>query len=230
MSEEFDKILNDKLDYTSLNEIMPEFDKEEEWEKLSNRLPVKKRKILPLIGWTHAAALLVGLLISSLFFLSREDKSLIVTNTAPEEITTPTDVFINVPVDTVYITQAPAPASNTKNIQPVIRASNRSYSPMKTHPGAPSEKETQEPVIVQHTDTPTITNDTEPIAQKNNQKEKITVVHILDIDNEDRQSALNNYDPSQKQRTGFALQITTRRLPDENSEKPTSLVRSILKN
>lgn len=231
MSEDFDKILNDKLDDASLNEIMPEFDKDAEWDNLSERLPGKKRRILPLVGWTHAAALVAGLLIGGLFFLSRDGEQVIVENEPTAEKQNIPDVNINAPVDTVYITKTEVVKKSTQNIKPVIRASNRSYPPMKTQPEiiTPAPEE-QKPVIVQYKDTTVTASQPVAIAQTQKTKEKITVVHILDIDNEDRQSALNNYDPSQKQRTTFVLQISPKRLPEGSTDKPTSLMNSILKN
>ena len=58
---------------------------------------------------------------------------------------------------------------------------------------------------------------------------KVKPVHLLDIENEDRNAALYNNDPSAKVRSGFALQITTDRLPSNNASAQQPVIRGLLK-
>ena len=60
------------LDSVSLNDILPDFDKEAVWEKVSARIPAGKpvRKILPVRIWQAAAVLLV--IVSTYMFMTHK--------------------------------------------------------------------------------------------------------------------------------------------------------------
>lgn len=68
-----DKKMNDKLQKASFEELMPGFDKEAEWQLLSQQLAPQKPSI-PLRSWAYAAAILVLLGAAALWFLLQGDK------------------------------------------------------------------------------------------------------------------------------------------------------------
>ena len=57
MTPDFEK-MNERLEQASLNELMPDFDKEQEWMKISGQLHPQKKRIL-LRSWSYAAAILL---------------------------------------------------------------------------------------------------------------------------------------------------------------------------
>lgn len=71
MIPRFEK-MNERMEQASLKEIMPGFNKEQEWQKLSRQLhPAKKRMLIP--AWSYAAAILL-LLAGGIWFLLSYDK------------------------------------------------------------------------------------------------------------------------------------------------------------
>jgi len=58
MIPDFEKRLKDKIDQASLKELMPEFDNEQEWMLLQQKLLLVKRKLLIPV-WSYAAAILI---------------------------------------------------------------------------------------------------------------------------------------------------------------------------
>ncbi len=57
MIPENEKRLCDKMEQASLDELMPEFDKQQEWLQLASQLQPAKKKVIPV--WCYAAAILV---------------------------------------------------------------------------------------------------------------------------------------------------------------------------
>jgi len=57
MIPDFEKRLIDKMDQASLKELMPEFDKEQEWQRIAQKLQPRNKLLLPV--WSYAAAILV---------------------------------------------------------------------------------------------------------------------------------------------------------------------------
>ncbi len=97
MIPDFEQQLNGKMEQASLNELMPDFDKEHEWQQLSGKLhPFKTRKLLPL--WSYAAAVLL-LFVCGLWYLKTGSG----TNTLKQ----------SAGIDN--ISAAPSPAANENN-------------------------------------------------------------------------------------------------------------------
>ena len=67
MIPDFEQQLNGKMEQASLKELMPDFDKELEWQQLEHRLrPAKVRRLVPL--WSYAAAIVL-LLVGGICFM-----------------------------------------------------------------------------------------------------------------------------------------------------------------
>ena len=47
MSTDFEKMMNDKMEQASVNDVLSDFDKEQIWDELSERIPKKKKKVIP---------------------------------------------------------------------------------------------------------------------------------------------------------------------------------------
>lgn len=226
MAGEFEKMMNEKMDSASVHDVLPKFDKDATWDELSGMLPEKKKRILPL-WWTHAAAVVAGLLVGGMlwhFALDKEEAQVIVAKT-PEASSAVPDVIIK--KDTVFIQvepqkavakttmkKAPAPAPLQQTKQP--NTQNTIHEPI-------------EEVIV--TTTPEQPQPTLPEVQPEVKyaAKKIKPVHLLDIQNENRETALYHNDPEAVRRSQFVLQITSERLPDNNSQQEPSLLRELLK-
>lgn len=58
MKPDFEQRLRERMNEASLKEVMPDFDKEQEWRQLSGKLLTAKRK-LPTRVWAYAAAIAV---------------------------------------------------------------------------------------------------------------------------------------------------------------------------
>src|ERR1043165_2057218 len=72
MIPELEKKMNDEVRKASLEELMPGFDKEAEWQKLSQHL-APARKTIPLGTWAYAAAILL-LVGTATWFTLRDSK------------------------------------------------------------------------------------------------------------------------------------------------------------
>lgn len=233
MGNDFEKMMNEKMEGASLEELMPDFDKQATWEELEQRIPGEEKKTKPVFAWwTHAATLAAGLIIGGIII-----KSLTVTNptqqtqpvaTTTEQITTGEPEII-VKTDTVFITKE-VPAA------PVETPVQKAITPKPTQPKqetfiaqeeTPKQKENKEqtiqPIIQEEIKKPQ-----QAVAVASKQKQ-VKPIHLLDIDNEDRQDALYNNDPSAAKRSGFALHISTKRLPDNNNKQQPSILNKILK-
>jgi len=69
MIPDFEQQLNEKMEQASLKELMPDFDKEHEWQQLEQKMcPVKVRRLVPL--WSYAAAIVL-LLVGGIWFMKR---------------------------------------------------------------------------------------------------------------------------------------------------------------
>lgn len=225
MSSDFEKMMNEKMKQAKLSELMPGFDRDAEWEQLEKRIPEKKTRVLP-VWWTHAAAVVAGLLIGGSFLLLQNDEpqSTVVTQ-QDEQPVKEIEVQTIKETDTVYI------AKEVEVIKTVPATPTATKPVLKPEPATTPEQQQEELTEVVAQESPV--NPAIPVPEVREtpapKRKEIKVVHLLDIDNEDRQSALNHYDPSQAQRSGFVLQISTKRLPDENSNRPKSLLNSIRK-
>lgn len=224
MAGEFEKMMNEKMDNASVHDVLPGFDKEATWDELSAMLPEKKKRVLPL-WWTHAAAVVAGLLIGGMlwhFAIDKEDTQVIVAKN-PETTSAVTDVIIK--RDTVFIRVQPqevvAKTTNKKTAAPSQQIKRPNLKNNQPQP--------REEVIV--TTTPEQPQTTQPAIQPEVKyaAKKAKPVHLLDIQNENRETALFHNDPEAARRSQFVLQITTDRLPDNNNQQEPSLLRELLK-
>jgi len=58
--EDFERSLRDKMEQASLKELFPGFDKDGEWAELEEQLQPRKKRMF-LLAWSHAAAILIGI-------------------------------------------------------------------------------------------------------------------------------------------------------------------------
>ncbi len=224
MADDFEKMMNEKMDDASLHDVLPGFDKSAVWDELETRIPANKKKPV-FVWWSHAAAIIGGILIGGmmlqLFF--RQDTGRTNANVAAiEQPAVQPEVIIK--TDTVIITKEAVPV--------YIAAKEEKTTAPKPIP------QKQETIIAQQEEQPVqeeqipvleIIKDIEPrevIAQA--VPKKVKPVHLLDIDNEDRMDALYNNEPSVTQKSGFALHISAKRLPNTNT-KQKSLLTGLLK-
>ena len=223
MAKDFEKLVNEKMEAATLKDVMPDFDKEAMWNELDNRLPQPiKKKILPL-WWTHAAAVAAGILLGVVLIrsLSGDGNSGIKENTVTTVIKQDAAPVVVVKRDTVFIPVQPAvPVKEVivrkKQVMP------HQQLPVQEHAAV----ETQE--IEQLLPETAKNTEQQPVAQIKPRKKK--AVHLLDIDNENRQTALYHNDADVHHRTGFALQISAQRLPDNNpQQRKETLIKELLK-
>jgi hypothetical protein len=185
MEQDFEQMMNDKMEQASLKELMPGFDGEAEWNKLSKKLrPVKTRSLW--LAWSHAAALLLGI-ITSWFLIKQRTNSMatipmqvISTPAAPAAIVPLQKKTVNnalpLTIKKVYKSCSPA----IKNTMPQI-ATGTSLAAVKNN-----VKETTLPA----TDTAPIYTSAAivPTVKKPRQR----ALNILDVANEDREFMVND--------------------------------------
>lgn len=220
MEKDFEQLLNDRMEQASLKELMPEFDRDTEWATLSQKLRPSKNRNLWLM-WSHAAAILLGVFIS--WFLlkeSRHNKPATDNPVVKAQLSSPVDKTPSLKGLVSHI----VPAQRS----PVVRKMNKMEAIMT--------KRTQKnklPKINIKQNPPSIMTDTNMIAQRQNEKEikleQITdannnkkplpvpamaavkkprqqALHLLDIDNEDRQFIINEI-PEKRSANGILTQI-----------------------
>lgn len=240
MDKDFEKRLKEKMDNTSLKDIMPSFDSEATWAEIDDRMSAKKKRIVP-VWFNYAAAVAVGLLLGGgLVKMWWKDTKVI---TSPTEVivkkvpTTmkPIDTMTN-KVDVQISTKSPAttqPRSVTPN-QHIAKTKAEKVETTKKPIEQITTVDTQE-VLVQapeHNDKPisptpevkenvVVKTTTSPIKKK--------AVHLLDIENEDRGTVLNNEQPAQStQFSRMVKQVPVQKLETGPQGQPIML-RNILK-
>ncbi len=211
MGTDFEKMMNDKMENASLHDVLPGFDKDQAWDELSEKLPAKKKRRVVPVWWTHAAAVVAGVLIGSVAIttiLNNDDKQaeqqVTIANkpVAPQVIVKTDTVYVTKEVEVPVVQPVAAPLQPVQKQQVVVAQQKEVAQPVK--------KKDQAPAIV----TETLTEEKTVIAKA--PVKKVKPVHLLDIENEDRNTALYQSDPSAKVRSGFALQISAERLPASN--------------
>lgn len=231
MSSDFERMMNEKMDNASVKDVLPGFDKDAAWAELEPRIAQKKQKPL-LAWWTHAAAIVAGIIIGGFtlqLLLNTNNEGAVpaeVVQVQEQQYVAP----VVVPADTVYIVkEVEVPAKN--NVQPAPQLKSQpKYTQPK--PAVATEAIAQQPAeqAIELTPAPVEKKQQQPeqaIAQA--KPKKVKPIHLLDIDNEDRTDALYHNDPTASQRSGFALHISTKRLPDNNTQQQSSLLNGILK-
>ena len=227
MASDFEKMMNEKMDNASLKDVLPDFDKAATWSELENRLPEKKSK--PLFAWwTHAAAVVAGILLGGFALQTIFNHD---TNTEPiiqvaqeKQTTVPAEVIVK--TDTVFITKEVMPA------EPIAKPVHKAVTPQPQPKEVIAKEETKKPVktekalpVVEDIIAP---KQEEVVAQA--KPKKVKPIHLLDIDNEDRQDALYNNDPEDWKRSGFTMRISSKRLPNNNNQREPSLLNGLFKN
>lgn len=221
MSNDFEKLMNEKMDNASLNDVMPDFDKAATWNELESRIPTKKTK--PLFAWwTHAAAIVAGIVLGgfALQILFNQDKNNAAPATVVQVEKQPAEVIVK--TDTVFITKE---VMTEPVVQPIRKASTPQpkVEEVIVQEEAKQPLETKKPLPVIEEE---IIPETKEVIAK---AKKVKPIHLLDIDNENRQDALYNSDPENWKRSGFALTISTKRLPDNRTQSQPPILNGIFK-
>lgn len=227
MDKDFEKRLKEKMDKASLQDIMPGFDKEATWAEIDERMSERKKRVLPL-WFNYAAAVAVGLLLGGGLVKMWWKDTVVVTQPAQVIVKkVPTTIQ---PVDTMtnkVDVQITAPQSvpihtNTNNIA-------------KTRSQTKPTEDSQAPALHLHTPktndiiatvTPDVQQDV--IAQTTQPIKKKKTVHLLDIENEDRQLALNDLSTSPATRVRIVMQVPLQSV-ESGSDHQSVMLRNIIK-
>lgn len=215
MGDDFKK-LKGRLDDAGLDDVLPGFDREQAWAELKQRIPAKKSK--PLVGWwSHAAALVAGLLIGAMLIksLSEQEVAAPVPVVAEQQDVTPTIIQRT---DTVYVVQESE--SKIKGQKPTVQPSNHKSEPVIVQAPEPVQQEATIP------DTPETQQE---VVVAKQQPTPARPIHLLDIENEDRQTALYHNDAEASHKRGFVLQLSPKGLPDNKTNKAPTLLSPLLK-
>lgn len=224
MADDFEKMMNEKIDDASLHDVLPEFDKSAAWDELEPRIPAKKKKPV-FVWWSHAAAIIGGILIGStmLQLYLRQDSGNSTPNVAVIEKPAEQPTVL-IKTDTIFI---------AKEVEPIYVARPEKIiiapKPVRKHPEAVVAQKAKETVEIKEDITNEPVSIVEPIeVVAKAPVKKIKPIHLLDIDNEDRSDALYNNEPEVTQKSGFAFHISAKRLPAGNTEQK-SLLTGLLK-
>lgn len=220
MDGAFEKLVNEKMDNAPVQDVLPGFDKATTWDELSARLHPEKKRVLP-VWWTQAAAGIAGILIGGLLW------QLLPGNTTADTVATHTPSTnrqatpIVVKKDTVYIRvdNTTAIVSTEKKRKTTARTIVPPHDSLPAEEGPVAKTAARLPPVPEEQHNPPLEL---PVARK------IKPVHLLDIQNENRKTALYHNDPEASKRSEFVLHITTDRLPDNNNQHQ-SLFKELVK-
>lgn len=218
MASEFDKKLNERFDHASLEELMPEFNTNSEWNRIEEKLP-KKRKIVPVLWLSHAAVLAVGLLVSWVLMKQwmgndaniQPQPVVVYKNTdTPAKAIPAIEPAIKEETLTVSKTTAP-PKVREKKITP--------QQAITKIPETIAEAEQQAPqVAVQEQEQPVMPKPEAVVAAR--PKRNVQAVHMLDINNEDKQIMIEGSDYKLQYKDPIARLLSPGRLPDHGNGNP----------
>lgn len=224
MADDFEKMMNEKMEDASLHDVLPEFDKSAVWDELEPRIPAQKEKPV-FVWWSHAAAIIGGILIGGMMLqlFLKQDSNISSVAVVEQKEQQPNIV---IKTDTVFI---------TKEAEPVYVATAEKKPSVPKPKPIPPKQETivahRENKAAQIVKLPAIEvikdKKQEEVVAKASRK-KVKPIHLLDIDNEDRSDALYNNEPEVTQKSGFAFHISAKRLPASNTEQK-SLLNGLLK-
>lgn len=211
MGKDLEQQMRDKMEQGKLDDIMPDFDKDMAWEDLSARLPEPKKKRPVIVWWTHAAALIAGILLGGVALKMLLQPQVITTEPQIVTVEKYQEPEVVVKTDTVFITKeirtTPVESVvNPERKENVVIAKQQDDEVKEVAPPKEEVQQQQKDVIVQ----------TKP--------KKVKPVHLLDMENEDRSTALYHNDPAAKQRSGFVFQINPDKLPDANTKQSPTLI------
>jgi hypothetical protein len=182
MEQDFEQQMRDKMDEASLKDLMPRFDKDEEWDQLSERLhPNRRRNIIPMM-WSHAAAIVIGVTIGWILLKNTGKESAganevarVINTTTPQAAPTTAVTHDTVLREVVRIKEVPSHATGIA----------RTAAPPIIHDTVM--------IVAQSTVTSPVTADTfkpatvaASAAVATVKRPRPRAVHLLDIDNEDK--------------------------------------------
>lgn len=222
MANGFDK-WKAQLDDSSLDEVLPGFDTNAAWKELSPRL--KKKEKNPFRLWAYAATL-VGIFFGGLLLKTGLEKDSVTNNI----------VTVSIPAATT----APAIPQTTiiTKTDTIIKTVVVSNPPKPQRGNVAKEKVNNEPVIVKQEPAQTNIepftkheNKTEQVIAKATPKRRIKAVHLLDINEEDRQIVIQDGGKSQslQERIGYYLS-SPGRITDVGNDKSPSGLKSLFKD
>ncbi len=189
MALDFEKLLKEKMDEASLNELIPGWDTEIHWHGLAQKLQTKKKPIF-LPAWSYAAALLVAVL-CCWFYLTQstneQTKIKKVTVIAPQ---TPNKIIVETGKPTmVTVKKETLIVKEIQRKQSVLVKINKDYDVVKDTGMVLSldniTENKQEPSVDKSNMHSLSTEQKIPVIAIN--KSRQHAVNILDIENEDRQ-------------------------------------------
>lgn len=218
MAPEFDKKLNERFDDASLEELMPEFNVNREWNRVAEKLD-KKKKLIPVIWLRYAAVLAVGLLVSWLLmkqWMGNENKIQIEPAVVHQQIDTAAKAMQ--PVEPVM--KEETVAVSKKGVAPRGQEKKpRPEQPIEKAPEMIPEPAQQEPQLaVEEPAQPTVPKQEPVIATKT--KRSVQAVHLLDINNEDKQIMIKGGDKQLQYKDPIARLLSPGRLPDNGNGNP----------
>lgn len=185
MATDFEQHFKETLDAGGINNAAPQFDKEAEWNELKSRLIHRpKRKLWPV--WSHAAALLAGIIVC--WFLMRQwggstkaEQSIVVMPTTtvhpenkPDAANTAPHAVIGQPTP-IPAAQVARPATVTAKF--IVAKANKDTATVAAVNQAMQDQITAKPALPQPM----------PLASAPVKKPRPVAIHVLDIENEDRQ-------------------------------------------
>jgi len=223
MEHEFEKQIRNKIHELSDTGLIPDFDKEKTWLEIESRIPLRKNKSFPLTT-VHIAAVAAGVLIGILLWeslyphsKSEETRSAFTNNRLHEIIKT----------DTVYITPYTPPPHEKYARQRVIQhvAKMQHNQKLILQPDNTIAHEILEQDTVKTQEEKSGNKE-----MKTAVTQKIKPIHLLDIDNEERQMALLNNDRLDSRKNYYVVQIPNQETHDMNNTQPTSLLKELIKN
>lgn len=230
MEREFENLEN-QLDNANLNDIMPSFDKDAGWAGLQEKLDdAEKKRIIPI--WFRYAAVVVGLLLGGLLI-----KQLVGGNNLTPQVavhqnnatTLPQAIIVNQPKEHLAThteqkqSAAVAIVKEKRKIAPIIKE-------------VEIEQKENNKVITELQEELTPKNVVEKMVAK--QKEIVVeeqvllrrkVVHLLDIDNEDREVVLSNPASSSSSFQHIMKQVAHTHTMSPNTIDQPILLRKMLK-
>lgn len=187
MEKDFEQSMRDKMDEASLGDLIPQFDKDEEWSQLSAKLHPQRRRVIPIM-WSHAAAILIGITIGWLFLrntgrnMPAEHSVATVVTPAPVAAPSPVVVHDTVIMEHVAVKEVkarPAVATVSSEKVQMVHDTVKVYV-SNTANAIPAANELPEAPAV----TPTVA-----VASVKTQRPR--AVHLLDVDNEDKKLIIN---------------------------------------
>lgn len=230
MEREFEK-LERNLDNADINDIMPSFDKQREWNDLQERLDQSNKKMILPLWFRYAAAVLVAVLLGGVVankWMTNKEEIVAQENQIP----TPKTITINKP-------QEP-PIANEKKTTPLKEVVTAQKVDSKKN--LPAVEKHEQPTVrkeaIAKAQKPIVAPQPKVEAPIEYEKEIVTtvpsplkkkVIHLLDIDNEDREVVLS--DPKSASST-FQLmmkQVAHTHTRSVNSTHQPIVIRKMLK-